>query len=56
MRRQNLNIGTVGTLMQAGALAAMLLGVLAMLAHSFVHVSTEPAQFAAETLPFVQVP
>ena len=52
MRKQNLNIGKVGTVMQIGALAAMLIGLLAMLAHSFVHVRTEPAQFVGETLPF----
>lgn len=56
MRKQNLNIGTVGTVMQFGALAVVLIGLLAMLAHSFVHVRTEPAQFVGETVPFAQIP
>jgi hypothetical protein len=56
VRNQNLNIGKVGTVMKIAPLAAMLLGLLAMLAHSFVHVRTEPAQFVGETMPFAQIP
>ena len=51
-----MNIGKVGIAMQIAPLAAMLLGLLAMLAQSFMHVGTEPAQFVGETLPFAQIP
>jgi hypothetical protein len=56
MRKQNLNVGPVGTALQVTVLVAMLFGVAAMFALSFRQADIRPASFAGETMPIVQFP
>ena len=56
MRNQNLNVTPTAAALQVTVLVAVLFGLVAMLAHSFRHTSTDPATFAGETMPIVPFP